>query len=64
MQLKLANVALYVTDEISMVGSNTFRHVWNILKIKQNTTDWGSLSRLAIGDFYQLPKSFGPPPTP
>ena len=56
MQLKLANLALCVIDEISMVGGSTFAKISETLKrIKQNTDDWGHVAVLAIGDFYQLP---------
>ena len=56
MQLKLANLALCVIDEISMVGVNTFNKIAaSIRKIKQSSDDWGDVSILAVGDFYQLP---------
>ena len=56
MQLKLANLALCVIDEIRMVGGSTFAKISETLKmIKQNTDDWGGVAMLAIGDFYQLP---------
>ena len=56
MQLKLGNLALCVIDEISMVGTSTFNRICQALKkIKQSTNDWGGVSILAVGDFYQLP---------
>ena len=56
MQLNLANVSLCVIDEISMGSFSTFRHVCETLnKIKQNITDWGGVSIISIGNFYQLP---------
>ena len=55
MQLKLANLALCVIDEISVVGGSIFVKISETLKrIKQNTDDWGNVAVLAIGDFYQL----------
>ena len=56
MHIKLNNLALCIIDEISMVGSPTFKHVSETLKkIKRNTNDWGGICMLAVGDFYQLP---------
>ena len=55
MRLKLANLALCVIDEISMVDGSTFAKISETLKrIKQNTDDWGGVAMLGIGDFYQL----------
>ena len=56
MQIKLKNLALCVIDEISMVGISTFGKICSALKkIKQSTDDWGGVSILAVGDFFQLP---------
>ena len=56
MQVKLKNLALCVIDEISMVGTSTFGKICSALKkIKQSTNDWGGVSILAVGDFFQLP---------
>ena len=56
MHIKLHNLALCIIDEISMVGSSTFKRVSETLKkIKCNTNDWGGICILAVGDFYQLP---------
>ena len=56
MQVKLKNLALCVIDEISMVGTSTFGKICSALKkIKQLTDDWGGVSILAVGDFFQLP---------
>ena len=56
MQVKLKNLALCVIDEISMVGTSTFQKICSALKkIKQSTDDWGGVSILAVGDFFQLP---------
>ena len=56
MQVKLKNLALCVIDEISMVGTSTFGKICAALKkIKQSTDDWGGVSILAFGDFFQLP---------
>ena len=42
MKMKLANLALCVIDEISMVGGSTSAKISETLKrIKQNTDDWG-----------------------
>ena len=38
-----------------MVGISTFGKICSILKkIKQSTDDWGGVSILAVGDFFQL----------
>ena len=56
MHKKLNNLELCIIDEISMVGSSTFKCVSETLKkIKRNTNDWGGICILAVGDFYQLP---------
>ena len=56
MQMKLNNIALCVIDEVSMVGLSTFNHICSTLKkIKQSNDDWGGISVLEVGDFYQLP---------
>ena len=56
MHIKLNNLALCIIDEISMVGSSTFKRISETLKkIKHNTNDWGEICILAVGDFYQLP---------
>ena len=56
MQVKLKNLTLCVIDEISMVGTSTFGKICSALKkIKQSTDDWGRVSILAVGDFFQLP---------
>ena len=56
MQVKVKNLALCVIDEISMVGTSTFGKIYSALKkIKQLTDDWGRVSILAVGDFFQLP---------
>ena len=56
MQVKLRNLALRIIDEISMVDISTFGKICSILKkIKQSTDDWGGVSILAVGDFFQLP---------
>ena len=56
MQVRLKNLTLYVIDEISMVGTSTFGKICSALKkIKQSTDDWGGVSILAVGDFFQLP---------
>ena len=56
MHIKLNNLALCIIDEISMVGSATFKRVSETLKkIKCNTNDWGGICILAVGDFYQIP---------
>ena len=54
--MKLNNIALCVMDEVSMVGLSTFNHICSTLKkMKQSNDDWGDISVLAVGDFYQLP---------
>ena len=56
MQIELKSLTLCVIDEISMVGISTFGKICSALKkIKQSSDDWGGVSILAVGDFFQLP---------
>ena len=44
-----------IIDEISMIGRETFRHLDLVLKaIVQNSSPFGGVSLLVVGDFLQL----------
>ena len=53
---KYQYLKVLVTDEISMIGRETFRHLDLALKaIMQNALPFGGVSLLVVGDFLQLP---------
>ena len=57
MQLKLEDMTLSITDEISMVGFKQFQSMNQTMCTLKGTTDsnWGDICVLAAGDLYQLP---------
>ena len=57
MQIKLENLTLLLTDEISMVGFKKFQDMnQTICSIKgSHDGNWGNICVLAVGDLYQLP---------
>ena len=57
MQLKLEQMMLSITDEISMVGFKQFQSMNQIMCALKGTTDgnWGDICGLAVGNLYQLP---------
>ena len=57
MQLKLEQMMLSITDEISMVGLKQFQSMNQTMCGLKGTTDgnWGDICVLAVGDLYQLP---------
>ena len=58
MRARLAKLQLLVIDEISMVGRNHFEMVNKrcamVKHRNPNDLDFGKVSVLAVGDFYQL----------
>ena len=55
--MKLANLQLLIIDEISMVGSNMLLQIHRRLqqlKGSPDSTTFGNISILAVGDLYQL----------
>ena len=57
MQLKLKNLMLSLTDEISMVGFKKFQQMNEMMCHVKGTSkgDWGGICVIAMGDLYQLP---------
>ena len=57
MQLKLGNLMLSLTDEISMVGFKKFQQMNEMMCRVKGTSkgDWGGICVIAVGDLYQLP---------
>ena len=57
MQLKLENLMLSLTDEISMVGFKKFQQMNEMMCHVKGTSkgDWGGICVIAMGDLYQLP---------
>ena len=57
MQLKLEEMMLSITDEISMVGFKQFQSMNQTMCTLKGTTDgnWGDICVLAAGNLYQLP---------
>ena len=56
-QLKLENLMLSLTDEISMVGFKKFQQMNEMMCHVKGTSkgDWGGICVIAMGDLYQLP---------
>ena len=56
MQLKLQNMILSLTDEISMVGYQKFQQMNQTICMIKGTHDgnWGNVCVLVVGDLYQL----------
>ena len=47
---------MLIVDEMSMIGRETFGHLDLALKaVMQNSSPFGGVSLLAVGDFLQLP---------
>ena len=57
MQLKLENLMLSLTDEISMVGFKKFQQMNEMMCHVKGTSkgDWGGICVIAVGDLCQLP---------
>ena len=56
MRNKYKYLKVLVTDEISMTGDDTFKHLNLALQlIKENSLPFGGISVMTIGDFLQLP---------
>ena len=57
MQLKLEDMMLSITDEISMIGFKKSQSMCLTMCTLKGTTggNWGDICILAIGDLYQLP---------
>ena len=57
MQLKLENLMLSLTDEISMVGFKKLQQMNEMMCHVKGTSkgDWGGICVIAVGDLYQLP---------
>ena len=56
MQLKLENLMLSLTDEISMIGFKKFQQMNEMMCHVTGTSkgDWGGICVIAMGDLYQL----------
>ena len=53
---KYQYLKVLIKDEISMIGRETFGHLDLVLKANmQNSSPFGGVSLLAVGDFLQLP---------
>ena len=53
---KYEYLKVLIIDEISVIGRETFRHLDLTLKaIMQNSSPFGGVSLLVVGDFLQLP---------
>ena len=55
---KLSHILLVIIDEVSMVGSNMLLEIHKRLQQIRGVADdvaFGGVSRLAVGDLYQLP---------
>ena len=63
MQLKLQNMILSLTDEISMVGYQKFQQINQTICMIEGTHDgnWGNIYVLVIVDLYQLSPVVQPP---
>ena len=57
MQLKLENLMLSLTDEISMVGFKKFQQKNEMMCCVKGTSKgyWGGICVIVMGDLYQLP---------
>lgn len=56
LQSKYKHLKVLIVDEISMIGKKTFDDLNKFLRqIKINNEDFGGVSILIIGDFFQLP---------
>ena len=56
LQIKYKYLKVLLIDEISMIGKETFDNLnGNLQLIKNSNLDFGGVSILLIGDFFQLP---------